>query len=96
MAECPAKREGRGFQMYFTYILRNSNTGRHYIGSTNNLERRIKEHNRGQTTSTRTAGTWRVLFKETHLTSRDAKKREKEIKSFKGGNLFKKLIGLQK
>ncbi len=96
MVECPAKREGRKLEMYFTYILRNNNTGRHYVGSTNNLERRIKEHNRGQTKSTRAADGWELLFKEGYLTSKDAKKREREIKSYKGGNLFKKLIGLQK
>ncbi|MFH0772867.1 MAG: GIY-YIG nuclease family protein [bacterium] len=31
--------------MFFTYILENDISRRHYVGSTNNLERRLEEHN---------------------------------------------------
>ena len=37
------------------YILRGSN-GRHYIGSTNDLERRLMEHRQGKTHTTRRLG----------------------------------------
>ena len=39
----------------WVYILRGSN-GRHYIGSTVNLERRLGEHRRGHTHTTRRLG----------------------------------------
>ena len=78
--------------MYTTYILQNSFTKRHYIGSTSDLDRRFAEHNRGQNKSTRQKGTWILVFKEEFKTFEQAYKREKQIKSYKGGNAFKKLI----
>ena len=78
--------------MFITYILQNSLSGRHYIGSTGDLIRRLAEHNRGQTKSTRQKGEWILLYKEEFKTSIEAKRREKIIKSFKGGNGFKRLI----
>lgn len=78
--------------MYTIYILRNSYSKRHYIGSTGNLPRRIDEHNRGQTRSTRQKGTWKLIYKEEYETEIEAKRREKVIKSYKSGNAFKKMI----
>ncbi|MFH0750012.1 MAG: GIY-YIG nuclease family protein [Candidatus Gottesmanbacteria bacterium] len=79
--------------LYFVYILQNAINQKYYIGSTNNLIRRLEEHNRGQTKSTRYAkNKWNLAFTETYNSSTDAKRREKEIKSYKGGNAFKKLI----
>ena len=81
-----------GSSMSWTYILQNSLTKRHYIGSTINLKRRLNEHNRGQTKSTRQQGIWKLIYKEKFALRMDAKPREKQIKSHKGGNAFKKLI----
>lgn len=39
--------------MYYTYILRNSKTGRYYIGYTHDLKNRLKEHQNGQVKSTK-------------------------------------------
>ena len=41
--------------MAFVYILRGA-SGRHYIGSTANLERRLAEHHRGNNHTTRRLG----------------------------------------
>jgi putative endonuclease len=41
--------------MAWVYILRGA-SGRHYIGSTDNLERRIAEHRRGRNHTTRRFG----------------------------------------
>lgn len=62
------------------------------IGSTNDLVRRLSEHNRGHTRSTRQKGIWQVIYKEEYEGSLEARRREKQIKSYKGGNGFKKLI----
>ena len=85
------RRGGRGV-MFAVYILRNSLSGRYYIGSTNNTDRRLPEHNRGQTRSTRQKGEWILVYKEVYNTSIEAKYREKQIKSYKGGNAFKRLL----
>lgn len=79
--------------MYSVYILRNTVSKRHYIGSTNDLNRRLDEHNRGQTRSTRYGMcTWQLIYKELYDDGLVAKRREKEIKSYKGGSAFKRLI----
>ncbi|MDP3987737.1 MAG: GIY-YIG nuclease family protein [Candidatus Levybacteria bacterium] len=78
--------------MFVVYILKNSISGKHYIGSTNDLERRLSEHNRGHTKSTRRKGAWEVIHTEQFIDSLTAKRRERLIKSYKGGNAFKKLI----
>ncbi len=33
--------------MFYTYVLKSEKNNRHYIGSTDNLKRRFKEHNDG-------------------------------------------------
>lgn len=78
--------------MFYTYVLKNEISNRHYIGSTSDISRRLEEHNRGQTKSTRQKGKWVLLYKEEFATRIEAKQREKLIKSYKGGNGFKKLV----
>ncbi|MCH8947789.1 MAG: GIY-YIG nuclease family protein [Acidobacteria bacterium] len=39
--------------MWYVYILRSSRDGRLYVGSTENLKRRLREHRNGQCSSTR-------------------------------------------
>ena len=78
--------------MFNVYILKNTRSGRHYIGSTNNLERRITEHSRGQTKSTKQKGSWKLIYKEVYTDIIEARKRERLIKSYKGGNGFRKLL----
>jgi len=39
--------------MYFVYILKSLKDNNFYIGRTNNIERRIKEHNNGRVQSTK-------------------------------------------
>lgn len=91
MVECPAM-AGSQLGMFTTYILKNNLTRRHYIGSTNNIKRRLSEHNRGQTKSTRQKGVWKIVYTEKYDSEIEAKRRESQIKSYKGGNAFKKLI----
>lgn len=78
--------------MFTVYILKNSVSGRHYIGNTNDLVRRLAEHNRGHTKSTRQKGNWEVIYTEEYVGSFEASRRERQIKSYKSGNGFKRLI----
>lgn len=77
---------------FTTYILQNNFNKKFYIGSTNDLDRRLSEHNRGQTRSTNKKGIWIVIYTEIFQNSLEAHRRELIIKSYKGGNAFKKLI----
>ncbi len=76
----------------FVYVLRNLSSGRHYIGSTTDLRRRLADHQRGNTPSTRKRGPWRLAYSEELPDLKAARKREREIKSYKGGVQFKALL----
>lgn len=78
--------------MFTVYVLQNIVSKRFYIGSTNDIIRRVNEHNRGQTKSTRQKGRWELVYKEEYEVNSLAKLRENKIKSYKGGNAFKNLI----
>ena len=68
------------FQMY---ILRSSSTGRYYVGHTQDLAKRLREHNRGCARSTRDRGPWELFYKEEFSTRSEASRRERQIKSMK-------------
>jgi len=79
--------------MYWTYILKSLKDRKYYIGYTNDIERRLEDHNRGKSQSVKHRGPFEVIFKEAHNSRIAAIKREKQIKSYKGGEAFKKLVG---
>jgi len=79
--------------MYFTYILKSRNFDYFYIGHTADLEKRLSEHNSGRVKSTKKYLPWEIIYYESINTKSEAYKRELQIKSYKGGNAFKKLIG---
>jgi len=82
--------------MFYVYVLVSLKTGRFYIGYTSNLQRRLLEHNTNNTKSLRNKGHYKIVYFEELTSSIDARKREKIIKAYKGGNAFKRLIGLIK
>ncbi len=81
--------------MYKVYIIVNPE-GKTYIGQTNNLERRLKEHNnpdyRGTLYTKRIKGPWKLLYFEGYSTRGEAMKREKELKSGKGRKWIKEVL----
>ncbi len=75
--------------MVSLYILRN-NKNRYYIGITQ-LDPiiRLKRHNNGHVYSTKFGRPWKLIHVEKYENMIEARKREKQIKSWKGGNAFK-------
>ncbi|OGG47472.1 endonuclease [Candidatus Kaiserbacteria bacterium RIFCSPHIGHO2_01_FULL_49_13] len=78
--------------MFKVYILKSDVRDRYYIGYTNNLVRRLLKHNAGSNHSTRPYRPWKVVYSETLPDKRSAWLREQQIKSYKGGEAFKKLL----
>jgi putative endonuclease len=77
---------------YYVYILQSQKDHKYYIGSTSNVDARLKFHNSGLQRSTRNRTPFRlVLFEDCEIKEK-ALKREKQIKSWKGGEAFKRLI----
>ena len=79
--------------MWFVYILRSLVNDRFYIGSTNDLNRRLKEHARGKTKSTRFTKPFELVYKEMYNTSLEARRRERYIKKKKSRKFIEWLIG---
>ena len=78
--------------MFVTYILISLKTGKYYVGQTNDLEDRIRRHNSNYEVSTKGKGPWQIAHSEEFPTRSQAVARELEIKSYKGGRAFKKLV----
>jgi len=68
--------------MYYVYILKSKKDETLYIGYTNNVERRIKEHNDGTVTYTANRLPWTLIYYEAFLSIEDARNREKNLKYF--------------
>ena len=80
--------------MYYVYILKSLKDHKYYIGSTSNIQARLEYHNSGRQRSTKHRIPFIIIYTETHLNKTEAEKREYQIKSYKGGNAFKVLIGI--
>jgi putative endonuclease len=82
--------------MFYVYILKSIITGRFYIGVTNNLEKRLRNHNKGGTRSTKPFKPWKIVYKEEFIDKYKAYKREFYLKSPKGflekKSIFSKLV----
>ncbi len=78
--------------MHFVYILQSETDFKYYIGYTTNVEKRLSFHNSGRQHSTKNRIPLRLVLFEEYSTKVEALKREKLIKSYKGGEAFKKLI----
>ena len=63
--------------MYYVYLIRNSRR-RWYIGHTNDLKRRLKEHIQEKTFSTRDDPSWKVIYYEAYVSREIASEREKK------------------
>jgi len=69
--------------MYYVYLLLSKKDKQFYIGYTNDLKRRISEHNAGLSFATRHRRPLMLIYYEAYLDWSDAKNREKYLK---GGN----------
>ena len=80
-------------QKYFVYIAHSLKTGIYYTGYTSDVIARLQCHNSGKTKSLRRHRPLEIIRVEEYNTKIEARRREIQIKSFKSGEAFKKLIG---
>mgnify|MGYP001575397749 CR=1 FL=1 len=59
--------------MHYVYLLKSSRDGRWYTGYTNDLQKRILEHNQGKNFSTKNRRPFILLYYETCIEVKDAK-----------------------
>lgn len=70
--------------MCCVYILQSLKDNRTYVGYTNSFERRLNEHNSGQSKATKYRAPFKLLLKEEFESMSEAKKRELWWKSGAG------------
>ena len=82
--------------MYYLYILQSLKDLGYYIGITENLEKRIKEHNSGRTKSIKNRVPFVLKYKENYYIKTDARKREIELKrNYQKRKILLKIIGFE-
>jgi len=79
--------------MFYVYVIKNGK-GDLYKGHTENLQRRILEHNNGKTKSLRKAKDWQLQYKEEFETREEAIQREKYFKTAAGRKFLKQKLTL--
>lgn len=57
--------------MFFTYIIYSPRLDRYYVGSTNNLQRRLDDLNRGKDEYTRKGSPWDLVILKPSLQKRN-------------------------
>ncbi len=79
--------------MSFTlYILCSKKFPRTYVGYTDNLERRVSEHNSGKVVATKSYRPWVILYTENVKSKKDAKNRERYWKTGAGRRNIKRIL----
>ena len=77
---------------YYVYILKSKRDNKYYIGSTSDVMARLNFHNAGLQRSTKNRIPFELILFEEYNSKEGALKREKQIKSWKGGNAFQILL----
>ena len=78
------------YSMYCIYVLQSKKDKSLYIGFTQDLKKRLVEHNKGLCNSTRNKRPLRLAFYEAYTSEVDARTRESRLKQFK--NAYKELV----
>lgn len=66
--------------MFYVYVLKSESDGKLYIGSTNDLRRRLLEHNSGKARSTKARAPFQLRYYEAYHNEADARSREFSLK----------------
>ena len=75
--------------MYCLYVLKSQLDGKLYTGHTDNLERRLSEHNSGKVKSTRARRPFVLVYSEKFSTRSEARWRERYLKTAWGKKQIK-------
>ncbi len=78
--------------MAYVYILQSDKNGKFYIGSTENIERRLEEHNSGKVFSTKGLRPLKLIFKQYYGGLKTAKRIERKVKSLKRRDYIIKIV----
>ena len=69
---------------WHVYVLRSTKSGMWYVGATNDLRKRLQEHNENKSTYTKGRGPFKLIYDEICANRDDALARERYLKSGMG------------
>ncbi len=78
--------------MYYIYVIQSSKDKKLYIGHTNNLVKRIREHNEDLVRATRKRKPFKLPYYEASNNLKDATSREKSLKTGFGRAYLKRRL----
>ncbi|MFZ6023917.1 MAG: GIY-YIG nuclease family protein [Bacteroidota bacterium] len=78
--------------MFNVYAIKSTVRNYIYVGLTNNINRRIEEHNNGKNRSTKAYRPFTLIYSEECNTREHAREREKYLKSGVGKEFLKRQI----
>ena len=82
----------RQIMFYYVYVLESIKNSSLYVGFTQDLRKRLLEHNRGLVFSTKPYKPWRIIHYEAYLDKRDAARREKYLKTNQSARLLRRML----
>ncbi len=80
---------------YQVYVIQNDD-GKFYIGMSEDVETRLRQHNRGESRWTSGKGPWALRWTSEAMSITGARKLENWLKRQKGGNGFYQRTGLRR
>jgi len=79
-------------KFYYVYVLKSLNKDFIYIGFTNNLKKRFREHNNKEELSTKHYAPFELIHYEAYWNEKDAKRRERYLKTTKGKTTLRTML----
>ncbi len=79
-------------RIWTVYIIYSQNRGKYYIGVTNDLEKRLYEHNNGLSPYTKGGEPWKLKHVEEFDNIKNAYQRERFLKKKKSRKIIEKVI----
>ena len=76
----------------FVYFLKSEVNGRYYIGSTNNVDRRLDQHNNGESKYTKLTKPFKLVFSQEYESLKKARQIEFKLKKLKRRDIIEKII----
>ena len=75
--------------MFYVYAISSQTKNYIYVGLTSNLKERIRRHNKGYEKTTKPYRPFKLIYSEVFETRKDARSREKYLKSGVGKEFLK-------
>ena len=77
-------------EMFYVYVIKSKRNARLYYGFSSDLRARIKSHNHGYNTATKSGVPWELVYYEAYKSEKDARERVEIKKLRPSSNAYEK------